>query len=955
MDPPHDLSGADRKDDNARPTTPDETQNLQHFSDVGLGTITSPKARRPASAASRRSAFSSPRSNASGRSDREGDYADLNHQANLDAIASSAHSAAQQAELPGQTSAESQYTPAITDIENKAPAVNERGLTRHHNLNNKEQDSEEGRAKVDYEKILLENEKLRINNTALDKGIRALDGLCENQQKEIEVCQEKQVAAERLAESRQHEVIEIRRSKEKVDKDLAESQAQIRELERENSKLRLLEDEKQRRVKAEWQLGDLYGELEQKKAEVSSLLCEAQELRESKQQSEEAQRKSEEERKKLSEQIKRSLVWVQEAHRQQAQRDMEQFRLHDRHLFNADRRRPSTTRDFDRTSAEQQEILGDCWFSRPQSVASQSQVSEKAFWRSHTFLNEPTSSPVLDSLSRDARGSITLQSPSMESENTAEKRPPSSKRVSFLENDSLIFQPTPNRSGHYRLGSSLRRQSDPSSKKSRPARPSVLRNSSVPDGPYQREPAQANNGRRVKIPIEDDEARAEKALRGRALSMPTTQKEHTEFREALQRTAPMCIRWDASRNRAVFEPEPTPTTIGVIHAPEGGPSGAIIGNFEAGSRGPLDREMLGGTGESGFWNALEFVWSGFSISATLEKYGIMKSTEAGGSRTESTKPSNVPIGESAFADFISKSSIADGSRCRTPPDKVSTIAKAFTITKSIALSALTLLALYTSILPSTTPSLFCKETPGIPASPQPLLTCQPCPIISEDSANKAYQPRTEVVANMETMKMPVGPTEPLILASTETETVTELLIETMMQTQIHIHTEMETKTRIEMKTETVTIFTDSPSPLSPTRSFRRKIRISNSERSSTIPSAAGPIPVPRPFPKSASLALDDDRYWACSCPDTSSNLCGKPCATSLSSSRLSPPRRSIDPTASETDERAQNARQRNLQLQRLYTGPTYWGLLPEIQQQLDIWQYCVIQLLLGGTRGAGVY
>ncbi|KIW92813.1 uncharacterized protein Z519_06662 [Cladophialophora bantiana CBS 173.52] len=945
MDPPHDLSGADRKDDIARPTNPDGTQSFHPFSDVGLDTITSPKARRPTSAASRRSTLSSPTSNASGWSDRGADYADLNHQANLDALASSVHSVARQAQLGGKTSAESQYTPATTDIENNAVPFDESGLTRYYDLNNK-QDREVGHAKDYYEKILLENEKLRINNTALDKGIRALDGLCENQQKEIEFCQEKQVAAERLAECRRHEVVEIGRSKEKVDKELAESQAHIRDLERENSKLRLLEDEKQRRDKAEWQLGDLYGELEQKKAEVSSLLCEAQELRESKQQSEEAQRKSEEERKKLSEQIKRSLVWIQEAHRQQAQRDMEQFRLHDTYLFNPDRRRPSTTSDFGRTSSKQQETLGDFWSSRPQSVTSQSQVSEKAFWRSRTFLNESPSSPVFP---RAASGSTTLQSPSMESETVAEKRPPSSKRVSFLENDSLIFRPTPSWSGRHRVGSLLRRQSDPSSRKSRPARPSALRNSLVPDGPHHHEPAQANNGRQVAVPMED-EARAEKALRRRALSMPTTRKEDAEFREALRRTAPMCIRWDASRNRAVFECEPTQTAIGVIQAPEDGPSGAIISSFDAGSGRPLDREMFGWTGGSGFLNSLEFVWSGFSISATLEKYGIMKGTEPGGSRAEPINSSKSPIAQSSFAASISKSSISDGSRCRITPDKVSTVAKAFTITKSIALLALTLLAIYTSISPSTAPSFFRNMTSGIPASPQPLFICQPCPVISEDSAHKAYQPRTEVAANMKTVKMPAWPTEPLILESTETETVTEL-----MPTQIHIHTETETETRIEMKTETVTIFTDSPSPFPPTRSFRRQIRTSNSERSSTILSAAGPTPVPLPFPKPASRELDDDRYWTCSCPDTSSDLCGKPYATSSSSSRLSPLRRSIDATASETGERAKQTRQRNLQLQRLYTGPTYWGLLPEIQQQLDIWQYSVIQLLLGGTRGVGAY
>ncbi|KIW29046.1 uncharacterized protein PV07_04892 [Cladophialophora immunda] len=1067
MDSPRDLSGSDRDDNHQRPVTPSGNEDLQPYSDVGLGILTTPpRVQRPASAASRRSAGYSPGSNASLSSGRESDDADWNKQANSQPIISIPQNVVPQNQFVGGLSDKSEPLRGLTNVPPNDFSVDENVQAQHHNGH----DNNKGSTWPRDSSTLLELEKLHIDNAALERQLKALEVYCELQQREIEACRENQIAAEQLAESRRQEVVEIRRSKEHIDKELAESETQVQALERENASLRLLHDEKHQRNKAEWELGNLYGELEQKKTEVSSLSDEVQKLRGSKRQSEKAQRKSEEECKKLHEQIKRTFVWIQEAQKQQAQKDMEQFRLEDEHFLSFRKRRPSTTGDSVRTTSEQQENLGDFISSRPQSVTSQSLassarlsfISEIAFQKSHTCVCGATSPPASGTVrqARHARHALT-----------ASHFPPSaSKRVSFR------LDPTP--SHHKGPGASVRRQSYPSFRKGRHRKTSLLRNSSVPGGEHQDEPTRANHGRRSTTTFEADGATEGRTVTSRSLSLPITQEEHAKLREALQSTTPLRIVWDNSRNQAVFEPEPITVAVGMISAPKSALSGMAAntlsikgfanqdsveqapeeimqvplsqvdadssglhalkkspngnesmpmleshdnvtdegdltqeGTLRPGSIGTVQevpaaasppaskaqtsispsrrpgsssvrpvedgtgtssaieyppspglRRRLGGTSSTTFSIQnlepiqsaslspipLYHVWAYF----TSARYEIVKKIEGGGSRTGFDNISKIPVQEPASSASPSKMAAVPGNRWLISSLGRIAIVKALTIPAIIILCSLVLVACYTNMLLLKTPRLFGEEPLKSLGSSTSIRTCPPYLSVMEGFPPEAYLEQPEMGAKTE--EATAWPTAPWMLTSTETETLTEFLTKTYMRTRTRIHIETETKTQTVMgasattltkfKTETMTVFLALPSPLPPTRSLRIPIRTSGSEQNSTIPSAAGPVPGALP-----SLELYGNKHCVCSCPSTLIYTCEKPNATSLRSSQLLRPQRNFGPTADEIDERAKKARQRSLRLQQIYTGPTYWGLLPSVKQQLEILQLRVLEVLLGGV------
>ncbi|KIX99345.1 uncharacterized protein Z520_04921 [Fonsecaea multimorphosa CBS 102226] len=1006
MDSPHDLPDSGRDDKHRRPVTPSGDEDRQPYSEIGLGILTTPpRVLRPASPASRRSAVSSPRSNAALRSDRENNYADQHDHANLVTIA--LENVVHRAELGRELSGGSPRLPGTTDDTHSDDSIGPNGQAQNHNEKEEQRDRNKGPAVAQDDNTLVAEEKLRLDNLALEKQVKALEGYCETQRAEINVFREKQRAAEHLAETRRQEVVEIRRSKEHIGKELAKSRAHVEALEREIARLRLLEDEKRKLNTAEWQLGDLYGELQQKKAEVSSLLSEVEELRESRELSEKARRRSEEKCKKLREQIKKSIAWIKEAHKQQAQRDMEQYRLYDAHFATFGRRRPPSTRNSVQTSAGQHEILGDFMSSRPQSATSQSLVSstrqslmseKPVLSRPRTSLSGATSPSVLETPARAISASATSQSPPVTAASTTENRLLSGKRVSF--------HPIPTYSTYRALGSPLRRQSDPYFRRGRHMKPSLP------------------------TTLGDDEVSEEGSVSGRSLTMPTTQREHIVLREALQSTTPLPIVWDKSKYQAVFLPEAiTPahgniplsvsrgtTTDGTDHTLALQESilrhAAIRARLESGpARASMDtvQKVLSSASsttsrartsippiESPVSSPVHIVKDGMATSTAIEyppSPGLRKRQGGISAKTflvrdlepaQNASSSRIPLHcaeqenledaqettcmSSATCEQLGRHKGTNGNRVWIPSVRKRTIGLASVIPIIMALCSLMLLAFYTNILPFETP-LFCTEARDSPASSGSIRTRLLCPIFSKDSARNAYAEQPELLAKTETVT--AWPIETWISTLTETEILTEIFVKTTTQIKPLTHMKTETKTETvteppththtEIQTETMTVFIVQPSSFPPTRSFNLQIHSSGSEETnnSSSPSAAEPVPGASP----SLERLESSRHWLCSCPSItlSNNQCGNPNATaSLSSySQLQlprPPRRIIErPTAAEMDERAEKARQRNSKLQRVHTGPDYLGLVPEVQRMLEIWQYKVHELVLGGAMGVRAY
>ncbi|OAP57709.1 hypothetical protein AYL99_08447 [Fonsecaea erecta] len=1000
MDPSHEMSESGRDDNGTRPITPTGTL----FSDVGLGMVATPtKVQRPASAASRRSAVDSPKRSSSPSSDREFDHVDRHHQVTSHAIDFSLETVVQQTRLVGVPSNGSHHRPRAPNDENNDVPMDEGGQAQRHTEKDRQEHRNREHTENRFDNILLEAEKLRIDNVALKKELKGLEEYCEKQQREIDVCQEKQIATQRLAENRRREAVDIKRLKGYVDKELAESQAEVRTLEGEIAKLRL---QKHKLNDAEWKyMGDMYGELEQKKEEVSSLLNEVQQLRESRELSERARRKSEGQLKKLHGQMKRTFKWIQEAHKQQAQRDMEQFRFHDAHFSSLHRRRPSTSRGSVQTSATQQETLGEFMFSQPQSVTSQSLVSsarqslasEKAlFSKSQTFPSGMTSPLVLGMPPRAPRVPATSQSTSVTSESITGNRMPTTKRVSF--------HPLQTPSGPQ--SAPIRRQSDPSLRRSSLKKPSSLRNSMIPGRVYQGEPALVKYYQWSLTPFENDEAPAGRTVAGRSLSMPITQKEHAELRAALHSTTPLRIIWDNSRPPAVSEPEPVTTTVGFV--PKPGSQGSLTvkpdhtrestlhhasiipGSANHLSRASTDRvrDLLAASEARivvspigpPVSSSVHAVKDGTATSSAIEyppSPGLRKRQGGISAKTfsirdleptQNSSPSKVPLPcagqdktkdaqqtictSSDSFDQLGRSKCVKGYRCQKSPVRKTTIAMATAISIIMALCSLALLASYTNNSPTRAP-VFCTEAREHQASSVPIRARLLCPLFS-----LGHQGQREIFAKTKTVTDWLADT--WISTSTETETLAEIAMQTLRQKQTQTQTQMVFKTQTvtepslqahtEIRTETVTVFVVlSPSP-PPTRSFRSRILPSDSEPNRHNQSAAGPVPGATP-----SLEPDENGHWPCSCPGTSSTPCGKSNATSLSSWQLSRPGGSINPTAPEIDERAKKARQRNLHLQHIYTGPTYLGLVPPIQRLLEILQFKILELLLGGAWGAREY
>ncbi|OAG45197.1 hypothetical protein AYO21_00545 [Fonsecaea monophora] len=547
MDSPSDSFGSDRTDSQERPSTqglvtPAGDARLRAFSNVGLGSLTAPpRVRKPASAASsRRSASDSPGSNSSLSSGPESVYSD----ARTHLSSSSIQSSVQRSHLSQELSCDPQRPPGTNGVENNEASVDKTGQAEQHEEEENEQDETQGSPEAQHDEILLEEGKLRIKNTTLEQELQALEYYCEIQQHELERYRQQYLGAERLAERRRQEVLEIKRLKEHSDTQLAKSQARNQVLERDNAMLRSLEDEKHKRNKAEWKLGDLYGELEHKRADVRSLLDELQELRDSKEESEKAREKSEAECEKLQEHIKRSVTWIRAAHKQQVQKDKEQFRLLDRHFVKFGRQRRSISHASVRTSGRHQEILAEYLSSARQSLTSQSLVSSIASPH-QAILSGFTSPSILGASSITTHSPMNTQFSPVGPANTTPDRLSSGKKISF----HLVPTPSRDRFPRSTPGSAYRRQSYPYYWKNRHNRASLGRDPSVPDR------ASRDYSPRLQALAEEDETIVSRTVAGRSLSVPTAQEELVEVLETLQFASPWRIIWDNSNRRPIFEPE----------------------------------------------------------------------------------------------------------------------------------------------------------------------------------------------------------------------------------------------------------------------------------------------------------------------------------------------------------------------------------------------------------------
>ncbi|OCT45666.1 hypothetical protein CLCR_01386 [Cladophialophora carrionii] len=564
MDSQDEQSGPYR-DNDGEPQTPES--NVSTYTRLGVGGITSPQGRvlRPPSAASRQSsAAASRRSSAFGLASRsassalglgqENDITDLSSLADQLARWHSPQSTLEVTENQDETEVGRSSRPSSRSLSRGSGAHDDAPDRQGNDMSAEEQDERKNSRKSAEEKLLLDNEKLRMDKAQLEKDIKALERQWDEQADEIRELRAEQKATELSAERRQLDMLELQMSKEDADKELEISEARVAELEEQVARLRRLEGVQEKLNKAEWQLGDYYNELEGKEAELIRLRQEVEELKASNGPLERALQRSEQERDNLNAEMQTVLRWMEKLHEQQVKSDIDQFREYDNQLLERlDRREAARYRGSVGSSPPQHEVLGDFMSSRPQSLTSQSRTSSVPHGldaerglrsRPHSTASCVPESAAVHSSPRPASMAPAASS---QPDDGAYHRRLESRRISFQGlNSRQHFDIPPI---HRRLELLRRRTTPPTSSRLRhssiPAESRLdafFRPSNVPSSPSLLDLASTDVG---------------EGLSSRALSAPITKEEHEELREYLKIKFPVPITWENAKTRAVFEPEHT--------------------------------------------------------------------------------------------------------------------------------------------------------------------------------------------------------------------------------------------------------------------------------------------------------------------------------------------------------------------------------------------------------------
>ncbi|KIW68148.1 hypothetical protein PV04_04114 [Phialophora macrospora] len=543
------------RDDGREPKTSED--NIQAF---GTGCITSPQGRGlrpPSAAASRRSSAFGPTSRrasyASGVG-QENDIMDLSSLADRLTGLSSPRSTLRLTEYhEDETEARRCGRRSTRSPSKGSNAQDDVPGNQETYIPSGEQDERRDKKPSVDENLLLENENLRLNKAQLERDIKVFERQWDEQANEIRELREGQKAAEKSADRRQQDMMELRMSKEDALKELEISESRVSELEDKLAGLRRLEGVQEKLDKAEWQLGDYYNELEGKEAELIRLRQEVDELRASNGPLERALQRSEQERDNVNAEMRTVLHWMEKLHEQQVKRDIDQFREYDNKVLERlDRREAARRRGSVGSTQPQHEVLGDFMSSRPQSMGSQSRASSvrQSIVNERGFPSRPNSLA-----SYASRSPVVLPSPGPMAPSSLDRRDVSehhqrreSRWASWQRLTSREQTNTP---------PPIHRRFELSQRTFVPQNASRLRHSSIPAESRSDVFFRASNVPSSPSVLGFTAAVANEGVSNRALSTPITKEKHEELLEYLKTRFPVPITWENANTRAVFEPECT--------------------------------------------------------------------------------------------------------------------------------------------------------------------------------------------------------------------------------------------------------------------------------------------------------------------------------------------------------------------------------------------------------------